>query len=70
MYTKRYMNQFMNNRYVQLAALIGGIGILFYIIVCIFFGALNVNVPGFVPFIMAFGTSTWLVWKFLAYKIG
>ncbi len=70
MYTKHYMNQFMNNRYVQLAGLILGIGVIFYIIVRIAFGALNADVPGFVPFIMAFGASGWLVWKFLAYKIG
>lgn len=60
----------MNNRYVQLAGLILGIGVILYIIVRVVFGALNAEVPGFVPIIMAFGTSTWLVWKFLAYKIG
>jgi hypothetical protein len=64
------MNQFINNRYVQLSSLVLGIGILFYLIIWVIFTALGVAVPWFVPFIMSFGSSTFLVWKYLAYKIG
>jgi len=64
------MNEFINNRYVQLASLVVGIGILFYLLVWILFRALGVELPWFVPFIMSFGSSTYLVWRYLAYKIG
>jgi hypothetical protein len=64
------MNQFIANRYVQLAGLILGLGILFYLFVWVVFSLLGVQIPWFVPFIMSFGASTWLVWKFLANRIG
>lgn len=70
MYTRQYMDQFMNNRYVQLVGLVLGIGLVLYIIVRIVFGALDVTVPGFVPVVMSFGPAIWVVWKYLAYKIG
>lgn len=64
------MNQFMNNRYVQIAGLIIGLGIMFYLILWIVLSVTGIEIPSFVPFIMAFGGSIWLVWKFFAYKIG
>ena len=64
------MNQLMSNRYVQLAGLILGLGVLFYLFVWVVFSLLQVQISWFVPFIISFGASTWLVWKFLASRIG
>ncbi len=64
------MNQFMNNRYVQLAGLMIGIGVVLYLLLWILISALQLDIPWFVPFIASSGFSIWFVWKFMAYKIG
>ena len=64
------MNQFMNNRYVQLTGLILGLGGIPFIFLLIIINSLQLDIPWFVPFIASFGFSIWFVWKFMAYKIG
>lgn len=64
------MNEFMNNRYVQLTGLTLGIGVVLYVLLWILVSVTGLELPWFVPFIMSFGFSVWFVWKFMAYKIG
>ena len=69
MYTTN-MNEFMNNRYVQLAGLMLGLGTMFYLLLWILLSVTRLDIPWFVPVIISFGGAIWLVWKFFAYKIG
>lgn len=64
------MNEFMNNRYVQLSGLTLGIGGMLFLLGIILISSLRLDIPWFVPFIASFGFSVWFVWKFMAYKIG
>lgn len=64
------MNEFMNNRYVQIAGLIVGLSILFFLLLWMVLVTTRFEIPLFVPIVMSVGTAIWLVWKFLAYRIG
>ena len=65
------MNQFMNNRYVQIAGLILGLAILIYMLLWMLFALAGIrDVPSFVPVVVSLGVAIWIVWKFYARRIG
>ncbi len=65
------MQQFMNNRIVQICGLTLGLAILFYMALWLLFAALNLkDVPQFAYIVVSLGAAVWLVWKFYARRIG
>ncbi|MFZ1812686.1 MAG: hypothetical protein WAU02_04210 [Candidatus Saccharimonadales bacterium] len=65
------MNQFMNNRYVQIGGLTLGLAILIYMVLWIIITVANLGeVPPFITVVISLGIATWLVWKFYAWRIG
>lgn len=65
------MNQFMNNRYVQITGLILGLAILIYMLLWMLLALAGIrDVPSFVPVVVSLGVAIWVVWKFYARRIG
>lgn len=64
------MDQFLNNRYVQLGGLVAGLSLVFFMMLWLVFYILKFDIPLFIPALISIGSAIWLVWKFLAYKIG
>ncbi len=64
------MNQFMNNRYVQLSGLTLGLAILFGMILWMIFYLLKVPFPVEMLVMMSVLGAIGIVWKFFSWRIG
>lgn len=69
-YTKRHMQQFLNNRYVRLSLLTLGLGTLFYLIIWLIVGLLGMNdFPHAFIFLLSGLGAGLLVYKVFASRV-
>lgn len=65
------MNQFMNNRYVQIVGLTLGLAVLIYLLLWVIFSLIGLSTfPVFLQLVVALGTAGVIVSKFFAFRIG
>ena len=64
------MDQFINNRYTQIAGLTLGLAILIWMILWIVFSVLKVPFPMELQIAVSLLVAVGVVWKFYAWRIG